>query len=238
MFSKIILSTISLFFLLNIGLNSAAAANDKKAISTMLPPLASQQEKQDYLQLQKSQSANISAFSIQAAHIRVPIEFTDPDLSVASARSFLISDFDGDGYYQEFSNQVDVDTALLSQDVYIEFFIRYPGGSWQYLHSSGEFTIDGNSVLDTVEIATSLMEGYIPDLYDIRIDVHDAIDPRYGVSYGPADFPGLAQLPLEDEVEDSDIYLGSTGVITLLILLSLMVWRLRQGDEKKLVTVS
>lgn len=222
MFSRIILFIVTLIFMLNLGLNSAVAAG-KKANSIILPPLASKAEKQQYIEAQKAQTTESSG--VKASHILTPIEFTDPNLSMASVRTYLISDYDGDGFYSAFSHVFDVDTNLVSQNIYIDIYIRYIGGSWEFLDSTSDFTIFGHQFDDT-EIAVYLESGYFPDYYDIRIDVRDADDPRYGVSYYPANFSALGDIPLEDEIEDDDIYLGSTGFMTLFLLASLLFWRM------------
>ena len=159
---------------------------------------------------------------------------------IYDAQSYLYDDFDGDGYYQTFGVVFDADVlsnvANERADVYAELYLSIDGGPWTHYYSTDVFTITGENINDQYEVVTTLYEGYYSDNYDVLIDLYEVGYPGLVATFSADDSDALYALPLEsddhDTYDDEDYYDdhhhhgGSTGVINLVALLMIILWRL------------
>lgn len=157
------------------------------------------------------------------------------DFSIYATSVELVEDFDYDGFYHHFSVTMDVDTVYSNAHVYAELYISYEGGPWNYYASTDVFTIYGDSASDAFVIESELVDGFPAGYYDIRIDLYDADQNTWLLSYGPYEDNSLSTLPLEDSYRDNfyddtsvsyetDIYVHGNGAIngwSLLLLAGL-----------------
>lgn len=135
----------------------------------------------------------------------------DTDFWVYAADVQLFNDHDGDGHYHGIDLLFDVDTYYLFAEVYAVVYLSLDGGPWNEYAATDRFTISGASADDEYVIVTELVSGYPNGSYDLLIEVFDADSGAFLASYGPADTPALAFLPLEDR--GRDVPQGSTTVI-------------------------
>ena len=138
------------------------------------------------------------------------------DIIIFDAFTTLISDFDGDGFYHRFSVGIDADTIYSTSEVYVDLYLSYEGGPWNYYANSDYFHIHGDSELDLYVVETELAEGFPAGYYDVRVELFDAHTGELLHIYGPYDDDSLSALPLEDSVYDDDYYI--TGVTTEVIV--------------------
>ncbi len=54
-----------------------------------------------------------------------------------------------------------------------------------------------------------MFEGYPTDYYDVLVEIYDADFGDFVAEFGPADSAALAVLPLEDQVRDTPVVVGS-----------------------------
>ena len=128
--------------------------------------------------------------------------YVSDSISIYDAATYLISDFNGDGFYHRFSVVIDADTAYDTARVYAMLYLSYEGGPWNHYATSNSYRINGDSELDVFTIETELADGFVPGYYDVRIELYDADFDTWLVSYGPYDDASLSALPLEDSFYD------------------------------------
>ena len=128
------------------------------------------------------------------------------DIWIYDAYTDLISDFDHDGFYHRFSVAIDADTIFDTAYVYARLYLSYEGGPWNHYSSSNNYHINGDSEDDTFIIETELGDGFSAGYYDVRIELYDADNDSWIISYGPYDDASLSALPLEDSYYDDDSY--------------------------------
>lgn len=152
--------------------------------------------------------------------------------SIYNAESYLLDDYDGDGYYQTFSVIFDADLhstyADDSAEVYGQMYLSKNGGPWIYYYTTDSFIIVGDSELDEYEVITTLHQGYDSDSYDVLIDLYEVGFEGLVASYSSDDNNALYALPIESTeydleyvVEVYDDYAGSMSALLLLMALGL-----------------
>jgi hypothetical protein len=95
----------------------------------------------------------------------------DQQFSVSDADVYLMSDLDGDGYHHALNVFFDVDTSYDDATVYARLYLSHNGGPWRYFYTTDLFEIYAEDYEDAYEVATELLEGYVPGYYDILIEV-------------------------------------------------------------------
>ncbi|TQV71377.1 hypothetical protein FLL45_19670 [Aliikangiella marina] len=118
--------------------------------------------------------------------------------SIYDAWTTLEFDYDGDGYFSEFTVTFDVDNSGGYSDIYAEMYLSRDGGPWIHLNTTEVFTIYGNDS-DAYSVTTLLNYDFPTGYYDLVIDVYEAGYTGIVATAGPADFYGLQSLPLEDD---------------------------------------
>jgi hypothetical protein len=141
--------------------------------------------------------------TVTALHISSS-NYYSSDYSIYNTTTELISDFDHDGFYHRFSVDIDIDTVYDTAYVYAVLYLSYEGGPWNHYATSNAYHIHGDSELDHFIIETELADGFPPGYYDIRIEVYDADNDHWLLSYGPYDNSSLSALPLEDSYYDDE----------------------------------
>lgn len=124
------------------------------------------------------------------------------DIYIYDASTYLITDFNNDGFYHRFSVVIDADTTGNTAYVYARLYLSYEGGPWNHYATSDAYTIYADSEHDAFTIETELADGFIPGYYDIRIELYDADTDAWLFSYGPYDDASLSALPLQDSFFD------------------------------------
>jgi hypothetical protein len=126
------------------------------------------------------------------------------DFEIFDSWISLDSDFDGDGFYSEFSLNFDADTIYSSADVYAEIYISLAGGSWELFYVSEDFTIFSNSETDFYSVSFGLNFDYPTGDYDILIDLFEVGYSGVVTTAGPSEDGDLYRLPLEDNEHELD----------------------------------
>ncbi|MCJ8319345.1 MAG: choice-of-anchor H family protein [Colwellia sp.] len=167
--------------------------------------------------------------------------------SIYNAESYLLDDYDGDGYYQTFSVVFDADLHSAYADdiaeVYADMYLSKNGGPWIYYYTTDSFIIEGDSDLDEYEVITTLHQGYASDTYDVLIDLYEVGFEQLVASYSSDDNNALYALPLESSeidieyiVEVYDDYAGSMSALFLFLVLMVLGLRLRLKKCSELST--
>ncbi len=142
--------------------------------------------------------------TMKALHMTTDIGYSSHQrVSIYNASTRLISDDNDNGFFHRFSITIDADTIYHSAYIYARLYLSFEGGPWDHYASSDSFPIFGDSVADTLVIETELSDGFLPGYYDVRIELYDADDNHWLLSYGPFDDASLSALPLEDSYYDS-----------------------------------
>lgn len=150
--------------------------------------------------------------------------------------SQLIEDFDDDGFFQTFSVTFDADVynTVFSDHavVYAELYLSKNGGDWIHYYTTDDFSIYGESDDDEYEVYTTLNQGYIPEYYDVLIDLYEVGYNDVVATYSSNDTNELYALPLESSDYDPDYveyhseshgHGGSSSMLILSLLLAIVL---------------
>ena len=189
-------------------------------------------------QARKQISARLFKKMAEIPRANTSKSFTDGSFIIYEGYSQLIEDFDSDGYYQTFSVTFDADFITYNPydeaAVYAELYLSENGGPWQHYYTTDSFVIHGENSDDAFEVYSTLAQGFNPNHYDVLIDLYEVGYPNIVASYSSDDSNSLFALPLESSdydveyieyYEETHIYGGSAGVVSLLVLLTLMLRR-------------
>lgn len=146
----------------------------------------------------------------------------------------LSNDFDDDGYFHHLNVVFDADTSADLETVYVKLYLSREGGDWVQYATSDLFEIHYDSVDDTYEVATELVEGYLPSQYDVLIELHSLFHPGVVASrIVTLDDAGFA-IALEDRQHDEahrlvvvdDGYVNGSGSVSLvgMLMLAMLLW--------------
>ena len=215
-------------------LNDSDQAQNKALASTR-NEVINQKKQQDRKQSSASLFKNMAKIKNVNTTGR---SFSDGSFVIYEGYSQLIEDFDADGYYQTFSVTFDADLITYNPYdeavVYAELYLSENGGPWQHYYTTDSFVIYGESSDDTFEVYSTLAQGFTPNHYDVLIDLYEVGYPNIVASYSSDDSNSLYALPLESSdydveyieyYEETHIYGGSAGVVSLFVLLTLMLKR-------------
>ncbi len=137
----------------------------------------------------------------------VPLEsrqyevFHPPLHSIHSVVLSLNGDRDLDGHYRNLHIDVDADTALDADQVFLQFLLRDSGGDWWVLETTPTFAIHNYSSLDTYHLYGSLPAYLYFDYYDLRVELFEAGTGNFLAGYGPT--IEHSDLPLESPYDDA-----------------------------------
>ncbi|MCO4798079.1 MAG: choice-of-anchor H family protein [Colwelliaceae bacterium] len=165
--------------------------------------------------------------------------------NIYNGYSQLIEDYDDDGFFQTFSVTFDADVFDMHNfdqaTVYAELYLSKNGGDWIHYYTTDDFNIYGESEDDEYEVYTTLHQGYVPENYDVLIDLYEVGYHDIVATYSSDDTNELYALPLESSDYDPDYveyhseshgHGGSSSAIALLILLSFVVIRKSQNKTR------
>ncbi|WP_291620983.1 choice-of-anchor H family protein [Colwellia sp.] len=194
---------------------------------------------QKHQQARKKNSARLFKKMAEIPIVNTSKSFSDGSFVIYEGYSQLIEDYDSDGYYQTFSVTFDADLITYNPydeaAVYAELYLSENGGPWQHYYTTDSFVIHGESSDDSFEVYSTLAQGFNPNHYDVLIDLYEVGYPNIVASYSSDDSNSLYALPLESSdfdieyieyYEETHIYGGSGGMVSLLVLLTLMLRRL------------
>ena len=214
-------------------LNDSDQAQNKALVSTRNEVINQKSQ-----QARKQISARLFKQMAEIPSVNTSRSFSDGSFVIYEGYSQLIEDFDSDGYYQTFSVTFDADLITYNPydevAVYAELYLSENGGSWQHYYTTDSFVIYGEGSDDTFEVYSTLAQGFNPNHYDVLIDLYEVGYPNIVASYSSDDSNSLFALPLESSdydveyieyYEETHIYGGSAGVVSLLVLLTLMLGR-------------
>ncbi len=161
--------------------------------------------------------------------------------SIYTGYSQLITDIDEDGYYQSFSVSFDADilspVANEQALVYADLYLSQNGGPWELYFSTDDFVITGEDSDDEFEVFTELDTGYIPDHYDVLIDLYEVGYSDVVATYSSNDSNALYALPLESsdydpEYIEVEYYHEHGGASLWLLFSSLFIVLYRRRTDK------
>ncbi|MFT5893686.1 MAG: hypothetical protein ACI8VW_000552 [bacterium] len=121
---------------------------------------------------------------------------------VTNVGTLLYTDKDQDGYFSGFSLTIDADTDYSQADVYATIDVQRIEGERERLHTTGTFSLYGNSLTDEYRVDIELVRNYLIGDYDLFINLVDANDHTLVDRVGPNDISNLSYLPLESEEFD------------------------------------
>lgn len=159
--------------------------------------------------------------------------------SIYTAYSELISDIDEDGYYQSFSVTFDADllSSMPNEQalVYADLYLSQNGGPWVLYFSTDDFLITGEDTEDEFEVVTQLDSGYVPDNYDVLIDLYEVGYSDVVATFSSNDSNELYALPLESsdydpeyiEVVYHEVHSGNMSWLLLFSALLSLIYRFR-----------
>lgn len=128
--------------------------------------------------------------------------------AIYSGYSELLTDIDGDGYFRSFSVSFDADVlspfANEQALVYADLYLSENGGPWILYFSTDDFVITADSSDDEFEVITQLDSGYIPEHYDVLIDLYEVGYGDVVATYSSDDTNALYALPLESSDYDPE----------------------------------
>ncbi|MBU2925620.1 choice-of-anchor H family protein [Colwellia sp. 1_MG-2023] len=162
--------------------------------------------------------------------------YYDADFTIYGVTSFLLDDFDNDGFYQTFSVVFDADMYSYTQhqraEVYALLYLSKNGKPWKHYYTTDTFIIEADSDLDEYEVITTFLSGYPTDFYDVLIDLYQVGYTDIVATYSSDDSNALYALPLESDNHD-DTYIevvevyggGSFSFIVLFMIIALSFFR-------------
>lgn len=168
------------------------------------------------------------------------------EFDIYHATSSLLTDLDHDGFYQTFSVSFDADVygsyAGQRAQVFADLYLSRNGGPWERFYTTDSFIIEDDSSDDEFEVLTTLGSGYATSHYDVLIDLYEVGYSGIVATISSDDVDGLYALPLESADRDeivvqsysSSVYVeaGSASLITILTLLTMVIYRDKSGLVK------
>jgi len=145
-------------------------------------PLSTQLNEHINAQLHRSQiaqgepdttSANESA---DIAHHASPQLHNNSRVWIVSVSSGVYSDADRDGFFSEFSINLDADTSYQDARVYARILLREGEQDYELFHTSQIFDLNSYSLGDAYRIEGKLVSNYPAAYYDVQVDLFDAYD--------------------------------------------------------------
>ena len=122
---------------------------------------------------------------------------------IADIGTLLYLDDDQDGYFSGFSLNIDADTDYAHADVYAAIDIQRTEGERERLHTTGTFSIYGNSLSDEYRVDIELVRNYPIGDYDLFVSLIDANNHAVVDNLGPSELTNMSRLPLESEDYDN-----------------------------------
>lgn len=148
---------------------------------------------------------------LSASALTQRVEYTADSyhsFSIYTGYSQLITDIDEDGYFQTFGVIFDADILSSRPNeqafVYADLYLSQNGGPWVLYFSSDDFLITGEDTDDEFEVITQLDSGYVPDNYDVLIDLYEVGYSEVVATYSSSDSNALYALPLESSDYDPE----------------------------------
>jgi len=148
---------------------------------------------------------------LSASAITQRVEYTSASyhsFSIYTGYSELITDLDEDGYFQTFGVIFDADilSPIPNEQafVYADLYLSQHGGPWVLYFSTDDFLITGEDTEDEFEVVTQLDSGYVPDNYDVLIDLYEVGYSDVVATYSSNDSNALYALPLESRDYDPE----------------------------------
>ena len=150
--------------------------------------------------LQKNASSNDNHLT---GH-REPVLWLHRDIWITNIGTLLYKDDDQDGYFSGFSLTIDADTEYSHADVYVAIDVQRPEGERERLHTTGTFSLYGNSIADEYRVEIELVSNYPIGDYDLFVSLIDANNDAIVDQVDAYDMSNLSRLPLESEDVDND----------------------------------
>ncbi|WP_286232841.1 choice-of-anchor H family protein [Thalassotalea sediminis] len=157
----------------------------------------------------------------------------DHSFTIFQGYAQLIEDYDEDGFFQTFSVTFDADVYsydyINAANVYAELYLSKNGGDWIHYYTTEDFVIYGEDQDDEYEVYTTLNQGYVPEYYDVLIDLYEVGYPGVVATYSSDNTNELYALPLEstdydpnyvEVVYESESHGHGGSIYTLLALLA------------------
>lgn len=153
----------------------------------------------------KSKARSLPATKARTSALRN----ADTGFGVYDGFAEIYFDDDADGFFYGLDVFFDVDTDFQSAFVYAALYLSLNGGPWELYYTTEDFEINGAIADDEYLVETELFEGYPTDYYDVLIEIYDADFGDFVAEFGPADSAALSVLPLEDQIRDTPVVVGS-----------------------------
>ena len=158
---------------------------------------------QEYSTAPALQKQALSSDNHLTAH-REPVLWLHRDIWITNIGTLLYKDDDQDGYFSGFSLTIDADTEYSHADVYAAIDVQRPEGERERLHTTGTFSLYGNSIADEYRVDIELVSNYPIGDYDLFVSLVDANNDTIVDQVDAYDMSNLSRLPLESEDVDND----------------------------------
>ena len=170
----------------------------------------------------KQKAASISKLRPQNQNLNI-------DFTIYDAWVTYLTDLDFDGYYSRFSVEFDADSVFTQADVYARLYLSR-GDVFEEYHTTGVFTIFGDSSDDSLVVDSELLSGFPTGDYEMLIELYDAFDDSLVATIDGVSDADLSFLALESqnyETQEPVIIVteeggGSFGYLMLLLIPLLM----------------
>ncbi len=176
--------------------------------------LSSKLEQQElFIRAPSTQSENYNS-RLQANASRSYAAHSGQYFDIFEADFYLRSDLDGDSFYHRLGVVFDVDVMYGDADIYAKLYLRRDGEPWTQVFTTDLFEIVNDSVADTYEVQTELVDGYAPGYYSVLIEIYSLNDPHMVASV-VLDYNSYGeQARLEDQGWDDPYSYGYTETYT------------------------
>jgi len=203
------------------GLIYKASNSTQKVMSTMSP--TAQSKTSTSASDKKDPQAKVLT-------VRPEAKSTNQEFWIFDAWVEFFRDDDGDGYFNYFSVEFDVDTEYSSAEVYARLYLGIDEVFKEY-HTTSYFNIYADNSNDSFVVESELLNGFPPGDYEVLIELYDAYNDELVAVYDGNYDADLYLLSLESkEFESTQVVIitehgGSVSLWGLLLLPILLITR-------------
>jgi len=136
------------------------------------------------------------------------------DVWLARIALNVFQDFDNDGYHQNLTLSVDLDSQYHQLKVAVQLWLEGPHGQRQQIYTSHDFELNGDSSFDSQQINIQFLDKLSSAYYQLELVVIDSVSDTIVFTADQFTHSELQDLPLEGTYWDQDqqISIYSAGI--------------------------
>ncbi len=127
------------------------------------------------------------------------------DVTVYESWFEATGDVDQDGFYNQLSLTLDIDTLHFQQDLFIDVALIDSNNQESIIFTSDDFTVYSDHSDDAFHVDSTLANGFFPDGYKVVVSIYDAYSREWLTDYTLLDHGLTAIVPMESQ-ENDEIY--------------------------------